>query len=291
MFHGLAHAGVGVWASETGRWWIVTSLWELGMVGFLAAGFGALGVAALRPYWRGLTVVAAVGSFLLFLLALSGLFVVGMAIDVMTVVFVIYVTLVLALRPWDSRWGTTDAEFAMPLPGDQLVPVAHYRIDHAITINAPVEAVWPWLIQIGQDRGGFYSYSNLENTIGAQVTNADRIVPEWQQRYIGEVVRSVPPNWMGGVFGKEIGWRVAQIVPGRAIVLEGRGAFVLVPTDQRTTRLRKIADRLLSRVRKTLTKKQHISDGRGPLAVAHSDHGILRRKASAPRTPHSVRVG
>jgi len=270
MFHGLAHAGVGVWASETGRWWIVTSLWELGMVGFLAAGFGALGVAALRPYWRGLTVVAAVGSFLLFLLAPSGLFVVGMAIDVMAVVFVIYsrdasppdnpvlggrgrvgrslraviawailiyVTLVLALRPWNSRWGTTDAEFAMPLPGDQLMPVAHYRIDHAITINAPVEAVWPWLIQIGQDRGGFYSYSNLENTIGAQVTNADRIVPEWQQRYIGEVVRSVPPNWMGGVFGKEIGWRVAQIVPGRAIVLEGWGAFVLVPTDQRTTRL------------------------------------------------------
>src|SRR5450759_4977125 len=53
----------------------------------------------------------------------------------------------------------------------------------------------------------------------------------------GEDVRSVPPNWMGGVFGKEIGWRVAQIVPGRAIVLEGWGAFVLVPTDQRTTRL------------------------------------------------------
>lgn len=269
LFHGLAHAGIGVWAGETGRWWIVTSLWELGMVGFLAAGFAALGVAALRPYWRGLTVVAAVGSFLLFLLAPSGLFVAGMAIDVMAVSLVlysrdaipndsthaargqvgrglfavivwallIYVALVLALRPWDSRWGTTDAEFAMPLPGDQIVPVAYYRIDHAITINAPVEAVWPWLIQIGQDRGGFYSYSNLENAIGAQITNADRIVPEWQQRRVGEVVRSVPPNWMGGAFGRETGWRVAQIVPGRAIVLVGWGAFVLVPTDQHTTRL------------------------------------------------------
>lgn len=90
LFHGLAHAGIGVWAGETGRWWIVTSLWELGMVGFLAAGFGALGVAVLRPYWRGLTVVAAVGSFLLFLLAPSGLFVAGMAIDVMAVSLVLY---------------------------------------------------------------------------------------------------------------------------------------------------------------------------------------------------------
>jgi hypothetical protein len=90
LFHGLAHAGIGVWAGETGRWWIATSLWELGMVGFLAAGFGALGVAVLRPYWRGLTVVAAVGSFLLFLLAPSGLFVAGMAIDVMAVSLVLY---------------------------------------------------------------------------------------------------------------------------------------------------------------------------------------------------------
>ncbi len=270
LLHGLAHAGVGVWAIETGRWWIVTSLWELGMVGFLAAGFGALGTKALRPYWRALTVVGAVGSFVLFLLAPNGWFVAGMAIDIMAVALVvysrdgsspdnstigargragrvvaatiawavlIYVALVLALRPWDSRWGTTDAEFAMSLPGDQLVPVAHYRIDHAITINAPVEAVWPWLIQIGQDRGGFYSYSGLENAIGAKITNADRIVPEWQQRYVGEIVRSVPPDWMGGVFGKETGWRVAQIVPGRAIVLEGWGAFVLVPVNPTTTRM------------------------------------------------------
>jgi hypothetical protein len=270
LFHGLAHAGVGVWASETGRWWLVSSLWELGMVGFMAAGLGALGVSGLRPFWRGLTVVGAVGSFLLFLLTPTGLFVVGMAIDVMAVAFVaysrdasmrdssspgtrgrtrraiaaviawailVYVALVLALRPWNTRWGTTEAEFAMSLPGDEIVPVAHYRIDHAITINAPIDAVWPWLIQIGQDRGGFYSYSGLENAIGLRVTNADRIVPEWQHRHVGELVRSVPTNWIGGAFGKELGWRVAQIVPGRAIVLEGWGAFVLVPLDQNTTRM------------------------------------------------------
>jgi hypothetical protein len=266
LFHGLAHAAVGVWTAETGRWWLVASLWELAMVGFIAAGFGALGVAGLRELWRASTMVAAIASILLFLSSPHGAFLLGIGIDVSALTLVafsqsapsqadtlagsahrvrrpfgvviawlilIYVAVVLAMRPWNVQWGTTDAERAMPLPGDQLVPIAHYRIDHGITINSPISTVWPWLIQIGQDRAGFYSYSALENAVGARVTNAEQIVPEWQSRRVGELVRAVP----GGRFGSSIGWRVLEIIPGQAIVLEGWGAFALVPVNDSTTRM------------------------------------------------------
>ena len=68
FLHGLAHAGLGMWAGETGRWWLPMSLWELAMVGFLAAGFGAVGVAGLRNFWRPLTVISAVASLLLLIM-------------------------------------------------------------------------------------------------------------------------------------------------------------------------------------------------------------------------------
>jgi hypothetical protein len=270
LLHGLAHAAVGIWAAETGRWWLVASLWELAMVGFIAAGFGALGVAGLRDVWRAITLVAASASMLLFLSSPHRAFLPGLGIDITALalaaysqsatiaidtpvglarrirrlsgvviawLILIYIALVLAIRPWNLTWGTTAAERAMSLPGDQLVPVAHYRIDHAITINAPTTAVWPWVIQIGQDRGGFYSYSALENAIGAQVTNAEQVIPEWQSRRVGELVRAAPPGWMGGRFGSDIGWRILELVPGQAIVLDGWGSFTLFPINDSTTRM------------------------------------------------------
>jgi hypothetical protein len=270
LLHGLAHAAIGIWAVETGRWWMVASLWELAMVGFIAAGFGALGLAGLRDVWRAIAIVAAGASILLFLSSPLSAFLIGLGIDVTIMalavysqsvsvaidtprtvsktirrlsgvvlawLILIYIALVLAIRPWTIQWGTTAADRAMALPGDQLVPVAHYRIDHGITINAPRTAVWPWLVQFGQDRGGFYSYSSLENAVGARVSNADRIVPEWQSRRVGELVRSVPPNWMGGRFGSDLGWKILELIPGQAIVLEGWGAFALLSVDDSTTRL------------------------------------------------------
>ena len=59
----------------------------------------------------------------------------------------------LAIRPWHRRWGATEEEAGMPLPGDDLVPEPGYQHTRAVTIRAPAEAVWPWLAQIGQDRG------------------------------------------------------------------------------------------------------------------------------------------
>src|SRR5690349_17821010 len=78
-------------------------------------------------------------------------------------------------RQWHERWGATDDEVAMPLPGDDLMEYA--SANHAITIDAPPDAVWPWLVQIGQDRGGFYSYTWLENSILAHIHNAEEVHP------------------------------------------------------------------------------------------------------------------
>jgi hypothetical protein len=131
------------------------------------------------------------------------------------------------IRPWLLRWGATPEELRQPLPGDALVPEPWIQSTRAITIHAPVEAVWPWLAQIGQDRGGFYSYEWLENLAGCEMQNADRIHPEWQTRALGEIVRLHP----------QTGLRVALFEPNRVLALEGWGAFVLEPLDANTTRL------------------------------------------------------
>ena len=159
------------------------------------------------------------------------------AIGGVAFLFLGYLSAVILLRPWHTRWGVSDDELRMRLPGDALVPEAHYRMDHAITIRAPADTVWAWLVQIGQDRAGFYSYDRLERMVGADIRNADRIHPEWQRRAEGELVRAVQPDFLGGRLGRDIGWRVAEVEPARALVLEGWGAFVVRPVDDSTTRL------------------------------------------------------
>ena len=73
-------------------------------------------------------------------------------IAVVTIVYWFFV------RPWHLRWGTTDEEVDMTLPGDDILRTPESQVTHAITIDAPAETVWPWLVQIGQGRAGFYSY-------------------------------------------------------------------------------------------------------------------------------------
>ena len=135
---------------------------------------------------------------------------------------------VCGIRPWHLRWGATEEESSQPLIGDELAPNPKLRATHAITINAPVDDVWPWLVQMGQTRGGFYSYTWLENLVGCHMRNADEIVPEWQELKVGDSVWLHP---------KAPPVEVAALDPGRAIVLKGWGAFVLQPIDERTTRL------------------------------------------------------
>jgi hypothetical protein len=90
------------------------------------------------------------------------------------------------VEPWLRRWGATDEECTRRLPIDDLVESGGDVTTRALTVDAPIEVVWSWLVQIGQDRAGFYSYTVLENLIGANMHNANAVVPAWQHREGGD---------------------------------------------------------------------------------------------------------
>lgn len=135
----------------------------------------------------------------------------------------------LAIRPWHLRWGATDEEVRIPFPGeDPAAPRPTVSATHAVTVHAPAAEVWAWLVQIGQDRGGFYSYSWVENLMGCRLHNADRTVPEWQSLKPGDSVRLHP---------KATPLPVTYLEPGKALVLAGSWGFLLKEIDSHTTRL------------------------------------------------------
>jgi hypothetical protein len=133
----------------------------------------------------------------------------------------------LAIRPWHQRWGATAGELRATLPGDALQPDPGVESTRAITIDAPVEDVWPWIAQIGQDRGGFYSYEFLENLAGCELTNANSIHPEWQHREVDETIFLHPLASL----------KVTLFEPERAFGIEGWGVYVLESLDDNRTRL------------------------------------------------------
>ena len=100
----------------------------------------------------------------------------------------------LKLRGWASRWGTTPEEINRAWPGDELSPSATAVTTRAVTIDASAKAVWAWLVQIGQDRAGFYSYTWLENLFRCDMPRVDCIVPAWQNRVLGDVVWLARPD-------------------------------------------------------------------------------------------------
>jgi len=102
------------------------------------------------------------------------------------------------LRDWCRRWGTTAAEVHATLPGDDLFPDSTGEATHAITIHASPQQVWPWLMQIGQDRSGFYSYTLLENVFTCDLPKVERLVPDWKPRARGETVWFCNPKRFGG---------------------------------------------------------------------------------------------
>ena len=105
----------------------------------------------------------------------------------------------------------TDEEMHGALPGDELIPVADVSATRAITVHRKPNAVWPWIAQVGQGRGGFYSYDILENLAGCNIVSANRIVADWQQVEVGDDVRLAP----------EVALKVARVEPGRTLVLRG----------------------------------------------------------------------
>jgi hypothetical protein len=119
---------------------------------------------------------------------------------------------VLFARNWQLHWGATADEVAATLPGDVILPEADLIATRAVTIAASAEAVWPWLVQLGQARGGFYTYDALENAVArCDIHSADRIVPEWQHLEVGDNVKLHP----------EVALTVAVVEPGQALVLRG----------------------------------------------------------------------
>ncbi len=136
------------------------------------------------------------------------------------------VAYLLVFRPWTRRWGTTPEERGQALPGDEQVPNPGVHMTRALTIDTPPNEVWPWIAQIGQDRGGFYSYTWAENLAGCHMRNADRIHPEWQHRAIDDTVLLHP---LAGI-------KLSRFEPNRSYALQG-WYFVLEPLRDRRTRL------------------------------------------------------
>jgi hypothetical protein len=159
--------------------------------------------------------------------------------------FVLYVP----LRPWMDRWGASAAEISSPMPGDELVPNPALVTNRAVAIQAMPEQIFPWLLQLGADKGGMYSYTWLEKLIACPQTNADRLHPEWQDLKVGDLVRMCPAG------SGPLPYTVAEILPDQALVIGHQEAdghwvdswvFVLQPAADSTTRL-------LARGRTTLT--------------------------------------
>ncbi|NDJ77630.1 MAG: hypothetical protein GYB65_15370 [Chloroflexi bacterium] len=101
---------------------------------------------------------------------------------------------VMLVRPWHLKWGATQAEVRRTFAGDDLVPEPVMTYTRAVTVQAPAERVWPWLVQIGYERGGWYSYDGLQRLVGVAKyvdghKSANRIVPELQQLQVGDPIR------------------------------------------------------------------------------------------------------
>ena len=158
---------------------------------------------------------------------------------VLAVFGVAAVVLMFALLPWMDRWGASAAEIAATYTGDELVPSPRISYTRAVSIHAEPEEIYPWILQLGAERGGYYSYQWFEtNILRCAITNADRIHEEWQGLKVGDQVKMCP-----GTSGPPP-YEVAILEPDRAMILGHRedGAwielwqFVLVPQEDGSTR-------------------------------------------------------
>jgi len=136
----------------------------------------------------------------------------GILISSLVAIAAAIASYILVLRPRHLRWGATDEEVDRLLPGDEMVPNPRLKATHAVTVQATPNKVWPWLVQIGQGRGGFYSYDWIENMMGLDIHTADRILPEYQTLDVGEIIPLAEDGF---------GIPVAIVEPERALVLHG----------------------------------------------------------------------
>jgi hypothetical protein len=116
------------------------------------------------------------------------------------------------VRPRLWRWGATDEEVSGPYPGAELLPEGERAATMAVTIEASPDQVWPWLVQMGGDRGGWYSWDRLDN--GGR-PSAQEVHPEWQDLAVGDYVKYWTRN------GPVDAWEVAALEPNDFLALRG----------------------------------------------------------------------
>ena len=151
----------------------------------------------------------------------------ALAVIILYYLFIIY--------PWSKRWGATDAEVQSDMLGDDIVKHPQSVTTRAITIRAPVTIVWPWLIQMGYQRGGMYSYDWIDRLLGIlDRPSANRIIPEFQHLEVGDVIP----------MGAGPSWPVKAIESNRSLLLDIRDkgvhitwSFLLEEFDTSSTRL------------------------------------------------------
>jgi hypothetical protein len=142
---------------------------------------------------------------------------------------------ILFIRPWHLRWGATDEEVDRPMPGDDQVPHPMLQATRAITIRASAAEIWPWLIQMGYRRAGWYSYDILDN----EGKHVDRIIPELQHLQVGDVMKT----------DAEGGFTVAAIDPNRSLVLVIRNLYSQISSTIFLDEIDKEQTRLVMRLR------------------------------------------
>lgn len=167
------------------------------------------------------------------------------------------------IRPWHLRWGATAAEAEASLPGDDLIPEPHHVATRSVTINAQVEDVWPWLAQMGYQRGGLYAYDWLCRLRGSLAgPSAVRIIPRFQRLAVGDILP----------MGSRAGWWVKDLQKNRFLLvhireagMEHTRAWVLNELDESHTRL-------VLRIRSRATKRNPL------LALAEAGCFLMTRK-------------
>lgn len=156
-------------------------------------------------------------------------------------------------------------------------------------IDAPAELVWPWLVQIGQNRGGLYSYQTVEDLVRLDYDDTDRVHPEWQALVPGDVIRLAPEGWLG--LRRVIALTVEQVIANDALVLRGAPpdfpwntvmSFHVLPWGEDRCRLL-----VRSRTRLRRPGEAFFVELAGP-AMALGTRGLLlgiKRRAESARQP------
>ena len=157
-------------------------------------------------------------------------------VTILLVILTLAVLYWFPIRGWMSRWGATRSDLSRVMGGDSLLADPTYSYTIAVSINAPPQDIWPWLVQIGYQRGGLYSYDWLDRLFGyLDRPSATHILPEFQQLAVGD---QIP-------LGRGPSWPVAVVEPPRALVLDMRNLggfdwvwqFFLYRVDEKRTRL------------------------------------------------------